>query len=134
MCTLFAHHCRSDFSYALCISRGATCHGQNYRKIFQDKNYFTPTFSGGYVKEVHLFCLYQLACRSDSLWIISFFRKPSSSLFSSCGYSMNSGPGKEKSLTPLLKQLMPGNAMSGAISDGGSGQYKWQRQCISSFN
>lgn len=28
---------------------------------------------------------------------------------------------------------MPENAMNGAISDGGSGRYKWQRQYISSF-
>mgnify|MGYP007105474187 CR=1 FL=1 len=27
---------------------------------------------------------------------------------------MNSGPGKENVLTPLLKQLMPENAMNGA--------------------
>ncbi|KMA33195.1 Uncharacterised protein [Klebsiella pneumoniae] len=37
-------------------------------------------------------------------------------------------------LTPLLKQLMSMNAMNGAISDMGSGLYKWQRQCISSFS
>lgn len=43
---------------------------------------------------------------------------------------MNSGPRKENVLTPLLKQLMPENAMNGAISDGGSGLYKWQQQCM----
>lgn len=54
-------------------------------KSFRMKISFTPTFSGGYVKEVHQFCLYQRAGRSPSLWIIPFFRKPSLPLFSSCG-------------------------------------------------
>ena len=54
-------------------------------KSTRTKTNITPTFSGGYVKVVHLFCLYQRAARSYSFWIIPSFRKPSLSLFSSCG-------------------------------------------------
>jgi hypothetical protein len=52
------------------------------------------------------------------LWIIPFFRKPSLSFILILWVINEFRSRKENVLTPLLKPLMPENAMNGAISDG----------------